>query len=330
MTYDFTRPTVTINQAADQADPTGSSTIHFTVVFSEAVSDFVTGDVTFGGTVVGNLTGTVTAASSDGTTYDVAVVGMASNGTLTATVAAYKAHDAAGNGNISSTSTDNTVHFVLTQIPAFTLTEPTSGTYNAGQTVVIAWKGTNLISGTSIYLCYDTDTVWGGGKETWITFNQTAAVGTGYGTYQWNTTGVAPGTYYIGGYLWSGGKPTYSHLTQPITILGPAAPTFTLTARPPEPTPPGRAWPSPGRTRTCPPAARSASATTRTPSVVSATETWITFNQTAANGVRQLPVEHHRRGRRHVLHRRLSLCQRQADLLPPHPGDHHQPRRPSL
>ena len=29
---------------------------------------------------------------------------------------------------------------------------------------------------------------------------------------------MAPGTYYIGGYLYSGGKPTYSHLTQSINI----------------------------------------------------------------------------------------------------------------
>ena len=40
--YDKTRPTVTINQASTQADPTNSSIIIFTVIFSEPVSDFVT------------------------------------------------------------------------------------------------------------------------------------------------------------------------------------------------------------------------------------------------------------------------------------------------
>ena len=50
VTYDATAPTVTINQAATQADPTNVAPIHFTVVFSEAVSDFATGDVTLGGT----------------------------------------------------------------------------------------------------------------------------------------------------------------------------------------------------------------------------------------------------------------------------------------
>ena len=66
------------------------------------------------------------------------------------------------------------------------------------------------------------------GNATWITYSQTAAAN-GNGSTSWNTTGVAPGTYYIGGYLWSGGKPTYSHLTQSITIKAAAAPTFTLT-----------------------------------------------------------------------------------------------------
>ena len=37
VTYDATAPTVTINQAAGQADPTNALPINFTVVFSEAV-----------------------------------------------------------------------------------------------------------------------------------------------------------------------------------------------------------------------------------------------------------------------------------------------------
>ena len=42
-------PTVTINQAARQADPTKTSPINFTVVFSKSVTGFATGDVTFTG-----------------------------------------------------------------------------------------------------------------------------------------------------------------------------------------------------------------------------------------------------------------------------------------
>ena len=45
-TIDATRPTVTINQAGSQPDPTNTAPIHFTAVFSESVSGFASGDVT--------------------------------------------------------------------------------------------------------------------------------------------------------------------------------------------------------------------------------------------------------------------------------------------
>jgi CSLREA domain-containing protein len=117
---DTTPPTVTINQAAGQADPTGSSPIHFTVVFSEAVIDFATGDVSIGGSAGANLA-TVTGS---GTTYDVAVTGMNTNGTVIATLNAGVAHDVAGNSSAASTSTDNTVTF------AFADTTPPTVTIN--------------------------------------------------------------------------------------------------------------------------------------------------------------------------------------------------------
>lgn len=106
VTYDATPPTVTINQASGQSDPTNASPINFTVVFSETVSDFTTGDVTFNG--AGATTATVTGS---GTTYNVAVSGMTTDGTVTATIAAGAATDAAGNGNSASASTDNSVTF---------------------------------------------------------------------------------------------------------------------------------------------------------------------------------------------------------------------------
>src|SRR5207248_10765438 len=40
VTFDSVGPTVTVNQAAGQADPTNASPILFTVVFSEAVTGF--------------------------------------------------------------------------------------------------------------------------------------------------------------------------------------------------------------------------------------------------------------------------------------------------
>jgi len=115
---DTTAPTVTINQAAGQSDPTGSSPINFTVVFSEPVTGFATGDVTLSGTA-GATTAVVTGS---GTTYNVAVSGMTGSGTVIASVAANVAEDAAGNDNEASTSTDNTVTYNAPDTTAPTVT----------------------------------------------------------------------------------------------------------------------------------------------------------------------------------------------------------------
>lgn len=109
VTYDTTAPTVTINQASTQADPTNTLPIYFTVVFSEAVSDFATGDVTLSG----DAGATAATVSGSGTTYTVAVNGMTASGSVIASLAAGVAHDAAGNPSIASTSTDNQVDFLL-------------------------------------------------------------------------------------------------------------------------------------------------------------------------------------------------------------------------
>ena len=77
------------------------------------MSDFATGDVTLSGTA-GATTAIVTNPSGDQVTYNVAVSGMTGNGTVIASVAAGVAHDAAGNPNTASTSTDNTVTYDVT------------------------------------------------------------------------------------------------------------------------------------------------------------------------------------------------------------------------
>jgi hypothetical protein len=99
-------PTVTINQATGQADPTATSPINFTVVFSAAVTGFTGSDVTITGTAGGTKTVTVTGS---GTTYNAAVSGMTTAGTVIATVPAGGAINASSQGNLASTSTDNIV-----------------------------------------------------------------------------------------------------------------------------------------------------------------------------------------------------------------------------
>lgn len=130
VTRDVTAPTVTVNQAVGQADPTTGSTINFTVVFSEPVTGFETGDVTLTGQTVGTKVGTVTGS---GTTYNVAVTGMTGDGTVIATIEPGKAVDAVGNANVASTRTDNTVTYNDTIAPTVTVNQavgqadPTNG-----------------------------------------------------------------------------------------------------------------------------------------------------------------------------------------------------------
>jgi LPXTG-site transpeptidase (sortase) family protein len=99
---DTTAPTVAIDQAVGQADPTNASPIDFTVVFSESVSGFINTDVT--------LSSGTAVVTGGPTTYNVAVSGM-SQGVLTASIGAGVATDTAGNGNIASSSTDNSVTY---------------------------------------------------------------------------------------------------------------------------------------------------------------------------------------------------------------------------
>ena len=116
-TVDATPPSVTINQASEQADPTSASPIHFTVVFNEFVTGFGDGDVAISGTADATTAVVTEITPNNGTTYDVAVSGMTANGTVIVSVPAGSASDAASNFNTASTSTDNTVTFIANRPP---------------------------------------------------------------------------------------------------------------------------------------------------------------------------------------------------------------------
>ena len=106
-------PTVTINQAAAQPDPTGTSPINFTVIFDQAVTGFTTGDVTISWYSRCNNR----SVTGGPTVYNVAVSGMTGNGTVITTIAAGVCTNAALDPNLASTSTDNTVTY-NTSLPA--------------------------------------------------------------------------------------------------------------------------------------------------------------------------------------------------------------------
>ncbi|MCU1379840.1 MAG: hypothetical protein JWN29_2823 [Acidimicrobiales bacterium] len=128
VSYDVTPPTVTINQAAGQADPTNVATagspINFTIVFSEPVTGVAASDVTLSGTA-GGLASATKALSGSGSAYNLAVSGLTGSGTVTATVGATVAQDTAGNDSAASTSTDNSVTYDVTP-PTVTINQATA------------------------------------------------------------------------------------------------------------------------------------------------------------------------------------------------------------
>lgn len=103
---------VTIDKAADQYSPTSLGKISFVAVFSAPVIDFTGDKVVLKGSAVGPKTVASVAQDSpnNGTIWKVTVTGIPISGTVTASIAADTVHDTAGNPNLASNSTDNTVY----------------------------------------------------------------------------------------------------------------------------------------------------------------------------------------------------------------------------
>ena len=117
---------------------------------------------------------------------------------------------------------------------AFTLTGPSAGTFSAGQSVAIQWTAASVDVGgpTKITLGYDPDTTAFDANQHWIEVDGVTAAN-GAGSDSWNTTGMAPGTYYLSGYMYdfSTGHAIYSHLGTSIVITASASgpPAFAIT-----------------------------------------------------------------------------------------------------
>ena len=104
-------PTVTIDQAEGQSDPSSDDTLNFTVGFSEKVTGFEADDILLEGTA-GASKAEVTPVGTFGTSYNVTVSGMKQSGTVKASVKANAVKDTAGNENTKpSTSTDNQIEY---------------------------------------------------------------------------------------------------------------------------------------------------------------------------------------------------------------------------
>src|SRR5205823_2158017 len=89
--------------------------VHFTATFSEPVNALAANGtgVVLGGTAT-HTSATIAVTTTDSSHYDIAVSGLTGNGTITAALNAAATTDLAGNNNLASTSTDNTVTYDTT------------------------------------------------------------------------------------------------------------------------------------------------------------------------------------------------------------------------
>jgi len=103
--HETTQPTVTITSSTgDSGDTVSDTTLSFTATFSESTSNFAIGDITVTGTANGGSPEASNFAGS-GTTYTFDVVQGSSDGTVSVSIAAGVATDAAGNDSTASTNT---------------------------------------------------------------------------------------------------------------------------------------------------------------------------------------------------------------------------------
>jgi hypothetical protein len=201
---DGTAPSVSVEQAADQTDPSSADTITFTATFSEDVTGFDGSDVTLSGTA-GATTATVSGGPS---TYTIQVSGMTTYGTVIASIAAGVATDAAGNLNTASTSSDNEVSYVDTTPPTASpsisdkygnaLQANAAGWYN--KTVTVTWNWSDEAGGSGIDTanCETLPTSVSHGRVTLSTTCTDVAGNQGSASLVVKVDTVAPSISYVG------------------------------------------------------------------------------------------------------------------------------------
>lgn len=170
---DVTAPTVTINQATGQLDPTSVLPISFTIVFSEIInpSVFTTSDITQSGTATGITWSIIN--SGDNKTFTLSATAVTGFGTLVPSIAANRVTDWAGNNNSASTSTDNSVNFLTTS--TFTPTRTRTPTITHTPTI------TNTPSPATVLSILINEVAWAGtssarSSDEWIELYNTESV----------------------------------------------------------------------------------------------------------------------------------------------------------
>lgn len=113
--------------------------------------------------------------------------------------------------------------------PTFSFTPPVAGSgSSADLDYMIKWSAWDDSTSTPVYLSYDVDTDPNNGNSVAI---ETAHTGDFLTQYDWNTSGIATGTYYLRGIVNDGYNTAVVVTSPPITIVhnAPTAPTSLLT-----------------------------------------------------------------------------------------------------
>ena len=222
---DTIAPTVTVNQAGSQADPTNSAPISFIAVFSESISTttFTAGDVSLGGSTApgATVTGMTQIAPNDGTTFQITVAGMTGSGTVIASIPAGGVKDPAGNVNLASTSTDNSVTYDITAPAVLSIMRFDPNPTNA-VSVNFTVTFTEAVTGVDVndFGLTTTGSIAGasvtGVSGTGSVYTVTVSTGTGSGTLRLDVPGTATITDLAGnglsGLPYTGGE-VYNKLT---------------------------------------------------------------------------------------------------------------------
>lgn len=111
ISFSQTAPAVTLDQAANQADPTTVLNIEFTARFSEPVSGFESTDVSFSGSTAGVSVAKVFIHQVDASRYRVIITNITHGGQIQVSIPANSVTDAEGTPNAASTATDNSVTY---------------------------------------------------------------------------------------------------------------------------------------------------------------------------------------------------------------------------
>ncbi|QCR18534.1 LPXTG cell wall anchor domain-containing protein [Agrococcus sp. SGAir0287] len=126
-------PSVTVEQAAGQADPTATLPVAFDVVFSEPIDALEPADVVLGGTA-GSTTVSIESLPGDApnTAYRVLVTDAAQAGTITVSIPAGAVVNQALVGNTASTSVDNEVTYAPVVAPSPSAPAPSTPPASGG------------------------------------------------------------------------------------------------------------------------------------------------------------------------------------------------------